>query len=187
MVRAIHAGRKTQTRRIIKDSWWRCLDPDDRADRDQAIASCPYGTKGTTLWVREAFRFDARHDQRSPRFVKKGTAISYEADGPGRRTGRIRSPIFMPRWASRCELEIEFVRIERLQDIEDWQVRCEGLEVADDGYSIRVPGLDRCNAGPKMAFAYGWDRINGQGSWDKNPWVWVIYFKRKSLAKCDRV
>lgn len=55
MVRAILEGRKTQTRRVIKPNWSRCLDLDDPEDRNKAEKLCPYGEPGDRLWVRETF------------------------------------------------------------------------------------------------------------------------------------
>lgn len=58
MIRAILEGRKTQTRRIIKPSWARCLDPDEDDDRESIRVGCPYGQRGDRLWVRETFYCD---------------------------------------------------------------------------------------------------------------------------------
>ena len=91
MVRAILKGRKTQTRRVIPDNWWRCLDPDDDDDRGRAIPMCPYGTVGDRLWVRETWaevhplQAEGRYSQRGnagipgPPFV--GYRVVYRADG----------------------------------------------------------------------------------------------------------
>ncbi len=70
--------------------------------------------------------------------------------------------IHMPRWASRITLEITGVRVERLQDISAEDAAAEGL-------------TDRA----KMHdFGVLWSSIYGDESWQANPWVWVIEFKR---------
>jgi hypothetical protein len=74
----------------------------------------------------------------------------------------------MPRWASRITLEIEAVRVERLQDISDHDAICEGIPDYPD-FSLDSPVHD---------YSALWESINGRGSWDRNPWVWVIQFKR---------
>jgi hypothetical protein len=89
---------------------------------------------------------------------------------------RWRSSIFMPRWASRILLEITDVRIERLQGISEVQAISEG--VLPQGKLWRgtadLPGF----ANPISAYATLWDSINGVESWEANPWVWVVEFKR---------
>lgn len=30
----------------------------------------------------------------------------------------------------------------------------------------------------ELAFRALWDSINGAGSWEQNPWVWALMFKR---------
>ena len=81
----------------------------------------------------------------------------------------------MPRWASRITLEITSVRVERLQDISEADALAEG--VTDDGSLVTdLAGNDR--GGAFAAFATLWEVINGAGSWDDNPWVWAIEFRR---------
>lgn len=105
------------------------------------------------------------------------------------------SPIYMPRVASRITLEITGVRVERLQDITEGDVVSEGFTmlskdqartfkfgIADsDGY----PGNDDTGwawadwcGDAKDAYRKLWQSINGPGSWNTNPWVWVIDFNR---------
>ena len=74
----------------------------------------------------------------------------------------------MPRWASRITLEITAVRVERLNAISDADALAEGC-TADD-----------MKHGDCLASVYArlWESINGPGSWDANPWVWVIEFRR---------
>lgn len=96
---------------------------------------------------------------------------------------------FLPRWASRTTLEIVSVRVERLRDISDADAIAEGLRVCPNmngraglrGYVWPDSPYDKnglCHSLPVTAFGQGWEIINGQGSWDLNPWVWVIEFKR---------
>ncbi len=75
--------------------------------------------------------------------------------------------IHMPRWASRITLEITDVCIERLQDISYDDCFAEGITEAD------IP-----NGCPVEAFCNLWESINGKNSWDVNPYVWRIEFKR---------
>jgi hypothetical protein len=107
---------------------------------------------------------------------------------------RMRSPIHMPRWASRITLEITEVRVERLQDISENDAIAEGCI---DAASIQtIAGRRNPLAAPDMvgtdrkvhqdalaAYRALWERINGAGSWDANPWVWVLSFKRTKLAE----
>ena len=78
----------------------------------------------------------------------------------------------MPRWASRITLEVVSVRVERLQDITRSDIRDEGIlvpaEFASDD-KFRGYLLDQ--------WIKLWESINGPGSWEANPWVWVVGFK----------
>lgn len=77
----------------------------------------------------------------------------------------------------RILLEITAVRVERLQDITEQQARAEGvascaqdLDPDGNGYS------------PGELFSILWSSINGTDSWNANPWVWVVEFKRVEVA-----
>ena len=79
----------------------------------------------------------------------------------------------MPRWASRITLEIVNVRVERLQDISEADAIAEGTpggHGAIQGYGY--------NGTPSEHYRSLWESINGPGSWDSNPWVWVVAFTR---------
>jgi hypothetical protein len=71
----------------------------------------------------------------------------------------------MPRWASRITLEIEAIRVEQLKEISEDDARAEGWHPSD--------GQGACEWYEDL-----WKDINGPGSWDANPWVWVIQFRR---------
>ncbi len=96
----------------------------------------------------------------------------------------------MPSWASRITLEITGVRVERLNDISEADAIAEGVERHLDGwypYGIRtilttlVGGVEVpaqfCRTA-RDSYRMLWESINGPGSWDANPWVWVVSFRR---------
>jgi hypothetical protein len=76
----------------------------------------------------------------------------------------------MPRWASRITLELTDVRVQRLQEISEEDAAAEGVEE-------RIP-FQAERGLYKPSFKKLWDCINGDGSWDANPWLWAITFKR---------
>jgi hypothetical protein len=141
---------------------------------------CPYGQPGDRLWVREKFQpiwdneFDADWE------TGKGYAISYPAtDGvqeyndmrnDERLTTACKPAIHMPRWASRINLEVVSVRVERLQDISPEDAMAEGDIEAQTNSRHKETSIDW--------YHNLWESINGPGSWASNPWVWVVEFKR---------
>lgn len=74
--------------------------------------------------------------------------------------------IYMPRRASRIDLEITGVRVEKLQSISEDDARSEGIP--NGAYAV-------C---PRKNYERLWESINGLGSWEKNPWVFCIEFRR---------
>lgn len=143
---------------------------------------CPYGGPGSRLWVRETWAAPHEWDTAKPREIAVGTKIYYAASanlgGQAELGGLIaRSPRFMPRWASRITLEITGVRVERLQAISEADAMAEGAPPSHpsiDAVSREFGYADF----PRSWYAQMWDHINGHGSWDANPWVWVIEFRR---------
>lgn len=189
MVRAILEGRKTQTRRVVKD---RHIDAAPPACFFQWLReNCPYGQPGDRLWVRETFALSVIDpDGLSPEDDPENYDVIYRADPEQPGGGwadsdgnEIPAPwkpsIHMPRWASRIDLEITAVRVEHLHDITEADARAEGakpylLPVHPDRESLRhVDG-----------FSQLWQSINGPDSWAANPWVWVVEFQRVD-AKVD--
>ncbi len=180
MVRAILDGRKTQTRRIIKPQPIKRLHRlafDARAlgnlwgDRGTWLIRCPKGAPGDRLWVREtwamidgayAYRADSGHD----------------LTGPGNFLHNWKPSIHMPRAAGRIALEVTGVRVERLQDITEEDAIAEGAELTDE----LTGTADDLDGSYVKAYSILWDVINGHGSWEKNPWVWAIEFRRSSTA-----
>jgi hypothetical protein len=166
MVQAILAGNKTQTRRIVKGIALDWLQPKMFTPKfvsDSENHLCPQGLIGDQLWVRETFVWEGE---------TKYTDISpigdfyYKADfEDGEGPVKWKPSIFMPREACRIILEITDIKVERLQDISNDDAWCEGVS--------KSPEYD-CVA----YFKELWEKINGKGSWKKNPWVWKIVFKK---------
>ncbi|HCL3743929.1 TPA: hypothetical protein ACGJ44_000888 [Pseudomonas aeruginosa] len=191
MVRAILEGRKTVTRRVMKpqpDFLGSMVDPNTpfkTLDAGlHARITCPHGQPDDRLWVREAWAADAQVDAIAPRDLSQGEPIWYPADFSVRQTGcsmiskgRGRPSIHMPRWASRILLEITAVRIERLQDISEKQALAEGVELEGEGVCW-AGAAGTASDSPVESFRLLWELINGAGSWNANPWVWVVEFKR---------
>ena len=155
MVRAILAGTKTQTRRVMapqpefdrdRQQWSRTSSRGAArwtGDRPLVAAlwglrgECPFGSDGDRLWVREAHAFEASHaPDEYPRVFYAATGTARYHDGasisPGeeesaRYEGRWRPSIHMPRWASRITLEVTEVRVERLNEISEADAKAEGV------------------------------------------------------------
>jgi len=197
MVQAILDGRKTQTRREMKfckevetEFYDECElreikeyeDNTLRAifdtDNDPFSVVSPYGKVSDVLWVRETW---------SPLQLEEGIAYRYKAtfiENTGLKP-KWRPSIFMPKEACRIKLLIKDIRVERLQDItkdeniED--IACEGISKApfmtysDDGEGGYWKDFETEEF--KEAYQELWESINGKGSWEKNPWVWVIEFE----------
>ena len=97
----------------------------------------------------------------------------YRADHEGDTRGAGWTPsIHMPRWASRILLEVTSVRVERLQDISEADAVAEGVDFA--GHTDEIMH----DYSPDERFSMLWESINGAGSWNENPWVWVVEFRR---------
>ena len=153
MIQALLAGRKTQTRRVLKQTWssdaqickvgsrW-----DWRLGTRGGEVKVPFAI-GDRLWVREAWRSMEGQDQFSGAqigaqcleagYKRAWSPVQYEADGSrdnwlpdphtfGTKPGRLRAPIHMPRWASRLTLVVTDVRVQRVRDISEDDAIAEG-------------------------------------------------------------
>lgn len=198
MVRAVLEGRKTQTRRLLKvqpqqsefepsilhfsgltkkrqviggkvipkGEYW-----SGSSTIEEYAKQCPYGKTGDQLWVRETF---CPIYAQEPKY-NGGKPIEYDYFSTykhGYRLGDVigikkkwTPSIFMPRDASRIQLEITNVSVEKVQSITYSDAIAEGVTY-EKGYTD-----------PRDAYRYLWESINGDDSWDANPWVWVIEFE----------
>lgn len=191
MVRALLAGTKTQTRRVVKPQPTH-FNPAGVPRLAKPVGSskviqCPYGQHGDRLWVRETWQtFERGYNvyKAIPTRRPSDSCVLYAADDVDGDLGW-RPSIHMPRWASRITLEITSVRVERLQDISEADAIAEGIERKEDGIGWKrgpisgdVPNTATRTGFPGLAYQSLWEQINGPGSWDANPWVWVIEFRR---------
>lgn len=183
MVQALLDGRKKMTRRIIKPT---------PIVHNEAIGTMPcslneyakklgeYRKKGYTnlytegalqgmmtsepkyqvgdvLWVRETF------------CPIGGGKYLYKANSLGDNL-KWKPSLFMPKEACRIFLEVTKVRAERLQDI-NWQ------DIIDEGLQADLTGIDGIQE-LEHKWESLWVSLNGQQSWDDNPFVWVVEFER---------
>ena len=168
------------------DGTLQVMEIEDRnGDFISIFECCPYGKVGGRLWVRESWSTLTYHEGDVPiHIVKDNKNIEHDVvyyaecpdfswmDGDGfqeyRKDGTVashwKSPIYMPRWASRITLEITDIRVERVQDITEDDAIAEGVE----------------SFNAVASYSYLWDSINAKRGypWEKNPWVWVISFKQ---------
>lgn len=208
MVRALLAGRKTQTRRIGKcqkdDATELGVEYVGHATKGKVavatyrafpnggtarwgLCECSYGKPGDRLWVRETWGVVNSLDNKAPRELPKDIPIITRADSchPDESSMMWRPSIFMPRWASRITLEVVGVRAERLQEISEADASAEGVAFEDAGDSRLYRDYSTSelvfHLTPVKSYKTLWESIHGKSSWALNPWVWVIEFKRLDL------
>jgi hypothetical protein len=195
MVNAILEGRKTMTRRTMKDNvqWWKMNNI------QQLLKLAPYQA-GDILWVRETWKPKVFAGNKLNGFDYKADHVAWlEKNGQkftknsGCETGEKWKPsIFMPRKAARIFLEVTNVRVERLQDISESDAIAEGVELVAENEIFggeKYTGEWYKNYGkegytflrPIDSFRTLWESINGEGSWNSNPFVFVYEFKSVEL------
>lgn len=190
-VRGILSGAKTQIRRVAKLNLagrvelggrnWHCDDPNARL-------ACPYGQPGDRLCLKEIWMPGYYHDPDHDNAPQVGLiykadlaeltkpAPSYELaeqwdaqfSDDGDEPPHWRSPVCMPRWASRITLELTEVRAQRLQDI-TWD------DAVAEGHQGYRPTQDE----PAHQFQRLWDSAHAwRGPWASNPLVFALTFRR---------
>lgn len=182
MVNAIFSGRKTQTRRIMGNQpagqdletvhvrhnddfnfqWYGNLG-------ESSYFPCPLGKPGDQLWVREAF---ATGLCTKSTLAYRATHRPEDLEEGWFEKIKWTPSIHMPRWASRINLLITGVRVERLQDISEQDAMAEGCAYGKGNGEIDLA------VRPENHFPTLWASIYGAESWQANPWVWVIDFER---------
>lgn len=177
--------------------FWRSAD--GLEERDPVLA-CPYGVKGDRLWVRErcwiwgrwrrngktkagkpAWKFEATNDRLDLCALWPQVLYEQPTESIAKRDGRgfwgwvCRPGIFMPRWACRRYLKITRVRFDRLDEIDERDVRAEGMEITfGDEHPLTQEERDEIAS---ARFVSGFQKLNGFTEDATEIWVWVIDFK----------
>lgn len=206
MVRALLAGHKSVTRRVVNPQpnnrgLWSSSKCQSMVEVGEMGGLGPYGWRGDELYVKETWRTAKAFDAMSPtaigeKAVNAGYStpwgpVMYLADGAtngvriadfGGEWGRTRVSIHMPRWASRLHPKVIDVRVERM-NITDREAILEGVHPLplQDATDPSCWWTGDVTAGPDLhartaaeAFRKLWIAINGEESWDANPWVWRV-------------
>ncbi|AHE52592.1 hypothetical protein [Sphingomonas sanxanigenens] len=206
MVRALLAGRKTQTRRVINPqpiwepevvagptfgagwSWGGYARWADPVRFGAEIAKDQRFSVGDRLYVREHWRSTPAYDDLAPSEMGGDEPVLYIADdatmnwgeADGDRRGRHRQGRHMPRWASRLTLIVEDVRCQPLQAISRGDAIAEGLTLAskaiEEFWRWPEPHHEHLWLSPPAAYRHLWNSLHGAGAWDANPWVAVVEF-----------
>lgn len=206
MVRAILAGTKTQTRRVVKipgvmpRTSFTITHPDEEIVRfddgtfhylSTAAMSgpyaCPYGQPGDRLWVRETWGTGSRPDP----FEGWRDGIEYRADDfdldehdllPLHHEC-VPDDVDLSSIRSGWRPSIHMPRWASRITLEITDVHVERLQDISEA-DARSEGVTPL-AGPDDlpgvwtgAFERLWDSINGTGAWLANPWVWVVSFQQ---------
>jgi hypothetical protein len=222
MVRALLAGRKTQTRRVLRARPGMTI-ADATVDAGPAFGGIgrrlelpvdklkvPFAV-GDRLYVREAWATGSGPN--GPQISFRATPDFFDIDawdGPNEGVGPSfnydhcpcahfhhwlpdilsndgpwRTPLHMPRWASRLTLTVTGVRVQRLQEITNEDCIAEGVDIHPNENAPRIgPVLDDFARKHGLISHYGaqyrdlWDHLNAARGfgWDANPWVIAVSF-----------
>lgn len=184
MVRAILAGTKTQTRRALAPDLF--ISSGGAIVRMASVgpattgiqeAHCPYWRQsGDALWVRETF-------------MDLGACYLYRADPTAEQERALVAPgqrwspaIHMPRAACRLVVEVTGLRVEWLQDISAEDALAEGIVKTRGGFGL-PDGSHFHAADPRESYWSLWEAINGPGSVERNPHVWVVEFRKRQNVR----
>ena len=208
-VLAILENKKSQMRRVIKpqptnvgssnldrfEYWndaWHPTSPSGKVGVFSPYEyKCPYGVPGDTLWVRECFKPYCRMGELYTFQYKADNAFSKEYEmlkidyehksDEEVFDDRWRPSIHMPRWASRINLLVKDIRVERVQDISEEDALAEGTPGAWIIGENDLHHRENPNKAHRFFFSRLWDKINSKRGfgWDVNPWVWVVEFEVK--------
>ena len=191
LTQAVISGRKTVTRRVVKDAWWpiyKIEAEEIKGDIIHVIANngklviehkCPYKI-GEIVAVAQCYMdldYSGTALDRDPKDIMNVRGTLKQSAGWNNK-------MFVRAEACKHRIQITDLRIERLQDISDIDCMKEGIQVeyapnGRGGYYIY--DVTRCREKwfdtPREAFASLVDKVSSKGTWDRNPFVWRIEFE----------
>ncbi len=198
-VRAILAGRKHQTRRLLKPQptvpdqyiafclWGNELAAADKRDLDAGVVDeWRIIARGDRIWVRETWQlvFPTRRGELTTdgRRARGPGRLVFAADRPTDEPPTWRSPIHLAKPDARLWLDVTDVRVQSLWDITESDAIAEGVECIDNPDFDPDDPCDDTEQCYRAGFADRWVSINGQDSWDANPWVIAYTFDPTTVA-----
>ncbi len=213
MTNAVREGRKTATRRVLKEPYY--ID-DEESSRVSGLAihrgtnityGMPYPDSpyeiNEILYVPEAWKCIGTYGELGYEVeFRDGQRVSFKFEDRDRAkkwakyrdkpSHQWQSPYFMPREAARLFLRVKDVRVERLQDVTEEQAEAEGAPRAFEYNTPEGPviildedGYFYCGFKAVWESTIPKEKLPIYG-WDANPWVWVIEFKRISKEKAEK-
>lgn len=168
MVLALLAGRKTMTRRLA-GAWRKVHDPVQKGNYLTGFRSTSWCNvkPGDRLWVREAWAWSPLASM-SPAPGYEQFLVLREPAPAHPEFYKWRSPIHMPRWASRLTLVVTATKIERVQSISEADARAEGAK--------KFPVPTFADSSHRQGFERLWCKLHGVDVWNENPEVVAIAF-----------
>lgn len=151
----------------------------ERGKETRKLYRSPYGLEGDRLWVRETWRPCAVpqcSDSQCVEYMGSGYCQMGHLTALNRHD-RWRAATQMPRRAARLILQVNEIRVERLHDISEKDAKAEGTPALRTTLSKAI-GSEQGACSALDNFQGLWNQIHGERSWAKNPWVWVIKFRR---------
>lgn len=173
MVRAILEGRKTCTRRVLKQPFE--VHPNGYITKSRGNERlCPYippYQPGDILYVRETWCKGSYGNEKEKYYYKADDNNFFCTWHPS---------IHMPKEAARIWLKVTDVRVERLQEITDDGAKAEGANWKN---GKNVGWEEKMRRTAVERFAEIWNSTIKKSDldrygWDVNPWVWVVEFER---------
>ena len=198
LTQAVISGRKTVTRRVIKDAWWPIYKIEAEGMRGNIInvianngklvieRKCPYKI-GEIVAVAQSYE-----QVYYQVYYQEGLETIDMLVSGLKCTVGWQNKMFVKAELMPHRIQITDIWIERLQDISGDDCLNEGIFVNEyikngkmryhygfDGFLHEREGwfAQKWFNKPREAFASLIDKVSGRGTWDRNPFVWRIEFE----------